>query len=240
MGGATFTVSGKYVQFEVDKATLGVLNYALRGAFNPEDITGGMRTPVFASKLPDHRGLTLTGPLFLVIDEQELVLMREGPGLTMKVQAKDCAQGGLFQMEVERADESKTVFTHTLAPSAFYFDNPNFRNRAGNVLPYKDTTVTMTPRINLPMTCHPALSVETARKWPIGLTIRHAPMCFRGVWTRPPANEPCSTAAACPSGRWPVVDAWAWCLVKTRWKSRRRPRCASSNARPRIGCAGRL
>ena len=148
LGGATFTVLGKYVQFEVDKATLGVLNYALRGAFNPEDITGGRPTPVFASKLPDHRGLTLTGPLFLVIDEQELVLMREGPGLTMKVQAKDCAQGGLFQMEVERADESKTVFTHTLAPSAFYFDNPNFRNRAGDVLPYKDTTVTVTPRIN--------------------------------------------------------------------------------------------
>lgn len=148
LGGATFTVLGKYVQFEVDKATLGVLNYTLTGAPNPEDITGGRPTPVFASKLPDHRGSTLTGPLFLVIDEQELVLMREGPGLTMKVQAKDCAQGGLFQMEVERVDESTTVFTHTLAPSAFYFDNPNFRNREGDVLPYKDTTVTVTPRIN--------------------------------------------------------------------------------------------
>ncbi|MDB5928998.1 MAG: hypothetical protein JWR60_705 [Polaromonas sp.] len=151
--GSTFLVSGRYVQFEVNAATLGVLNYTLTGAPNPEDITGGMRTPVFASKLPDLRGLTLTGPLFLEIDEQELVLTREGPGVTMKVQAKDCAQGGLFQMEVERADETATVFTHTLAGSggsltAFYFDNPNFRNREGDVLPYKDTTVTVTPRIN--------------------------------------------------------------------------------------------
>jgi hypothetical protein len=56
-------------------------------------------------------------------------------------------------MEVERADESATVFTHTLAgngdsSTGFYFDNPNFRNREGEVLPYKDTTVTVTPRIN--------------------------------------------------------------------------------------------
>lgn len=153
LGSPTFLVSGRYVQFEVDAATLGVLNYTLTGAANPEDITGGMRTPVFASKLPDHRGLSLTGPLFLVLDEQELVLTREGSGLTMKVQAKDCAQGGLFQMEVERADQTATVFTHTLAGNggsltAFYFDNPNFRNREGDVLPYKDTTVTVTPRIN--------------------------------------------------------------------------------------------
>ena len=65
LDGPTFLVSGRYVQFEVDQATLGALNYTLTGAPNSEDITGGMRTPVFASKLPEHRGLTLAGPLFL-------------------------------------------------------------------------------------------------------------------------------------------------------------------------------
>lgn len=152
-GSTTFLVSGKYVRFEVVAATLGILNYTLTGAPNAQDITGGMVTPVFASKLPDHRGLTLTGPLFLELGGEELVLTREGPGLTMKVQAKDCAQGGVFQMEVERADERATVFTHVLAGSgdsrtAFYFDNRNFRNREGDVVPYKDTTVMVSPRIN--------------------------------------------------------------------------------------------
>ena len=149
----TFLVSGKYVQFEVVAATLGVLNYTLTGAPNPLDITGGIQTPVFASKLPEHRGLTLTGPLFLQIGAEDLVLTREGPGLTMKVQAKDCAQGGVFQMEVERADETATVYTHVLAGNgdsltAFYFDNRNFRDREGDSVPYKDTFVTVAPRIN--------------------------------------------------------------------------------------------
>ena len=39
----------------------------------------------------------------------------------MKIQAKDCAQGGVFQMEVERADEKVTVFTHTLAGNGDIF-----------------------------------------------------------------------------------------------------------------------
>lgn len=151
----TFTVSGKYVKFEIVAATLGILNYTLTGAPNAQDITGGIATPVFASKLPDHMGLTLAGPVFLEIDGDELIVGREGPGLVMKVQAKDCAQGGVFQMEVERADEKPTVFTHTLAGTdemnsltAFYFDNRNFRNREGDVVPYKDTTIVVTPRIN--------------------------------------------------------------------------------------------
>ena len=58
----------------------------------------------------------------------------------MKVQAKDCAQGGIFQMEVEREDETRTRIVHRLAkaPTAamtpFYFDNRRFGERVGQFL----------------------------------------------------------------------------------------------------------
>ncbi len=146
--GDVIAVRGKYVQFDIDKKTFGILNYTLTGAPNRLDITGGMRTPVFESKLPDHRGLVLTGGVELELDAEELVILREGPGLTMKVQAKDCATGGLFQMEPERADQTRTKFTHTLAPEAFYFDNGNFRQRQGDMVPYKDTMIAVPSRIN--------------------------------------------------------------------------------------------
>ena len=67
----------------------------------------------------------------------------------MKLQAKDCANGGIFQMEPERSDGTATRITHTLGADAFYFDNPNFRAREGDVVPYKDTTATVTARINI-------------------------------------------------------------------------------------------
>lgn len=142
------SVRGKYVEFDIDKKTFGVLNYTLTGAPNRLDITGARRTPVFDSKMPDHRGLALTGPVELELKEDGLVILREGPGLTMKVQAKDCANGGLFQMEPERTDQTRTLFTHVLAADAFYFDNGNFRQREGDVVPYKDTTMVVPSRIN--------------------------------------------------------------------------------------------
>ena len=37
----------------------------------------------------------------LEINAESLVLQRSGGGQTMKIQAKDCHQGGLFQMEPE-------------------------------------------------------------------------------------------------------------------------------------------
>jgi hypothetical protein len=51
-------------------------------------------------------------------------------------------------MEVGRGDGTRTVFTHTLADGVFYFDNPNFRAREGDVVPYKETTTTVPTRIN--------------------------------------------------------------------------------------------
>ena len=143
-----FRVQGKYVQFDVDAASFGVLNFVMTGAANTKDLTGGRPTPVFESKLPDHRGLFLNSAVNVELSEGGIVLTRSGPGVTMKIQAKDCATGGIFQMEVERTDDTKTVITHKLADSAFYFDNRNFRNREGDVVTYKDTTLVVTPRVN--------------------------------------------------------------------------------------------
>jgi hypothetical protein len=162
--GNSFLVRGKYVEFTVDAATFGVRNWTLTGAPNPLDITGGVWTPVFSSKLPDHRGLVLTSGISLKMDKGDLVISRTGPGLSMKIQAKDCANGGIFQMEVARADDKATVFTHVLADGIFYFDNPNVRDRLGERIPCSgvlpdgtlvscvganaDGTVTVTARVN--------------------------------------------------------------------------------------------
>lgn len=151
---ATIVVSGKYVRFEIESSTFAVRNYTLTGAANPMDITGGVPTMIFASKVPDHRGLKLSGAAELELKDTDMVIRRRGR-VDMKIQAKDCAQGGVFQMEVEREDDTTTLFTHTLATSptnanltAFYFDNRNFREREGDQLPYGDVFMTVTPRVN--------------------------------------------------------------------------------------------
>jgi hypothetical protein len=155
--GTSFVVRGRYVEFEVVSNSFALRNYALTGAANPLDITGGVRTVIFSRKTPDHRGLVLTSDVALELKDTDVVLERVGRGLSMKIQAKDCAQGGVFQMEPERDDGGTTDITHVLATAAapdassltvFYFDNPNFREREGDVVPFKDTTVTVTPRVN--------------------------------------------------------------------------------------------
>lgn len=147
--GASFRVQGKYIQFDVDSASFGIRFYTMTGAANDLDITGGIRTVVFDGKIPNHRGLSLTGNLSLELsDSSDIVISRTGPGLSMKIQAKDCANGGLFQMEPQRADGQTTDFTHTLNAGVFYYDNPNFRAREGDSVPYKDIFVTVPPRIN--------------------------------------------------------------------------------------------
>ena len=155
--GGSFLVRGRYVEFQVVSATFEVRNYAFTGAPNPLDITGGVRTPVFERKTPDHRGAVLTGAMNVELGGEDLVIGREGSAISMKIQAKDCAQGGVFQMEPERNDGTQTDITHVLATASgsegqnmtvFYFDNPNFRAREGDVVPYKDTTVVVPARVN--------------------------------------------------------------------------------------------
>lgn len=147
--GPSFQVLGKNIEFTVVSATFGIENYTFTGAANPEDITGGRRTIAFQSKTPDHRGLKLTSGVSVSNDDGDLVLQRTGTGLKMKIQAKDCAQGGIFQMEPERNDRTATRITHTLPTGVFYFDNPNFRAREGDIVAYKDTTLPAPSRINI-------------------------------------------------------------------------------------------
>src|SRR4029078_6424026 len=99
MGTPRLHVMGKYVTFYLDPASFAVYDYAFTGAPNPLDMTGGRRIVAYAGKVPDHRGLTLTSEIHARLDKESLELTRTGPGLSMKIQAKDCANGGLFQME---------------------------------------------------------------------------------------------------------------------------------------------
>src|SRR2546423_3363842 len=115
-------IRGRYIDFEVDVSNLAVYNYTLTGASNPLDMTHGTRTPIFDYKLPDLKGQTLdSGELEIQLSPQSGVIRRRGSVAGMKLQFKDCAQGGIFQMEPDQ----QTTITHKLAPGIFYFNNPN-------------------------------------------------------------------------------------------------------------------
>lgn len=152
--GASITIRGRYVQFQVDTATFGIRNYRFLASNAPGTQTLGGDAPVFESKIPNHRGLVLAGPISVELKDEAIELMRTGTGLSMKIQAKDCTQGGLFQMEPERGDGTVTRITHVLAAGTFYFDNPRFRAREGDIVPFRpsDPTrnqdVVVSPRIN--------------------------------------------------------------------------------------------
>src|ERR1043165_7783486 len=85
-GADRFAVKGLYNEFDVGLADFAVFDYAFTGAPNPLDMTGGVRTPVWSSKQPDHRGLVLTSPISVESSEDDLVISRSGTGgLVMKI-----------------------------------------------------------------------------------------------------------------------------------------------------------
>jgi hypothetical protein len=115
-------VRGRYIEFDVDPSTFTVRNYAHTGAPSPRadknlPITG--RTVIFESKVPNH-GDTLTSPMRLVLGNESVVLERSGSFQDMKIQAKDCHQGGLFQLEPQPG----TTETNTLGPDFVYTGQP--------------------------------------------------------------------------------------------------------------------
>ena len=179
--GSSLVIDGRYVEFAVVAETFAVEDWTLTGEPNPLDITGNRRTVVFDSKTPDHRGLILTSDVTVERKGTDIVLSRQGPGLTMTIQAKDCANGGVFQMEVERGDATATRFTHILAEGIFYFDNPNFRAREGDVVPFNDTTVTVTPRINF---ANDSSAAFVGRDSPQVATRVQEPGCVNQIATR--------------------------------------------------------
>jgi hypothetical protein len=119
-------VLGRYIEFDLNVSTFAVYNYALTGAPNSMDLTGGVRTVLFTRKEPSLNGKTVdAGDFEVTLSAPSLELRRQGSSLKMKIQAKDCAQGGVFQMEPETNDGSPIVFTHTVAsPDLYYFVNP--------------------------------------------------------------------------------------------------------------------
>jgi hypothetical protein len=115
------SVRGTFNEFIVRPSDFATLNYVWTGAPTPradKNLPGGRQT-IFASKVPNH-GDTLTGPLSLSIAAEGVVLERAGARQDVKIQAKDCHQGGVFQMEPEPA----TTFTHTLGDRFSYTGQP--------------------------------------------------------------------------------------------------------------------
>lgn len=138
-GSDRFGVRGRSVEFDVRLVDLAVLDYAFLPTGNADDMTNGVRTPVWESKVPDLRGIVLSSAISVELGEEDMVISRNGAGASIKIQAKDCAVGGIFQMEPERSDGTRTRVVHTLANpggalTPFYFDNPNFRARIGQFL----------------------------------------------------------------------------------------------------------
>ena len=153
LAGGRLQVRGTYNQFDVDPATLSVFDYALTGAPNPFDMTRGRFTPIWASKIADLGGSRLDKEIEIRPYDSAgsgLVIRAAGRNVKMKVQAKDCATGGVFQIEGERDDSLPLKFTHTLAPGAFFYTNPvtgkvNIGN--GDLLVAKDSTMGASGRV---------------------------------------------------------------------------------------------
>jgi hypothetical protein len=151
----TISITGENVEFQVDSATLRVRNFLLTGSPSAPNRLTNSPLVVFASKSPDLRGLKLTSDISIQNSGGTLNLTRAGAGITLKIQAVDCASGGVFQLEAERADDTPTDFTHVVGPMVFYFNNPRFSPPpplplcpAGGPFTPSCTPVPITPRVN--------------------------------------------------------------------------------------------
>ena len=113
---------GRYITFNVRANTFTVRNYTHTGVDSPradKNLPIDGPTVIFVSKVPNHND-TLNGPLSLDISAEGVVLERSGSRQDMKIQAKDCQQGGLFQMEPEPGIRE----TNTLGPGFRYTQQP--------------------------------------------------------------------------------------------------------------------
>ena len=115
-------VRGRHVTFTIDPATLGVYDYTLTGAPDPQRMVPGP-TVVFASKVPQLSAAQLRSVRIGELRLRDGVLVAEFTTAAgkFKVQAKDAPQGGIFQMEQEFG--TAVEYVHTLGPTLFYFLN---------------------------------------------------------------------------------------------------------------------
>jgi len=138
----TIAVRGKHVGFDIKVADLGVYNYTLTGAPDTQRMVT-KPTVIFASKVPTLTAAQRAGAKiskFELKDDTLVVIFSTSLG-KYKIQAKDGAQGGIFQMETEFA--GPVEFTHILGPNLFYFVNSftgkiNFGTGVDAVTPAQD------------------------------------------------------------------------------------------------------
>jgi hypothetical protein len=137
-------VTGVHTSFTFDPATDGVYNYTLTGAASPDRMVTSP-TVLFASKVPTLTAAQLAHPVLsdLEIKDDTVTAIIATDGGKMKVQAKDAASGGIFQMEPEFG--SAVTVTHVLGAGIFYFVNPftgkvNFGNGIDAVTPAQSAT----------------------------------------------------------------------------------------------------
>ena len=116
VNGKTAIVKGTFAEFKVDLDTFTVIDYVLTGAPSSRDITGGRRTRVFVSQTPQLAN-DLTGNLELRLSQENVRLVRAGRGAKMKVDAKDCNQGDIFELQ----SNFPIRVAHVLDPAFHYF-----------------------------------------------------------------------------------------------------------------------
>lgn len=119
--GDVVTVAGTYNHFTVEADTFTVEHYTVTGADSDrpdKDLPVDRPTEIFAAKIPEH-GDVLDGALTIDLSNEGVVLERAGARQDMKIQAKDCPQGGLFQMEPEPG----TTYRHVLGAD-FRYNGP--------------------------------------------------------------------------------------------------------------------
>lgn len=202
--GDVLLVRGTHVRFDIDLRTGGVRNWTLTGAPNVGRLVQ-RPTVIFTEKTPLH-GATLTRTDRLRNDKGDLVFIRTNGVVTVKIQAKDCAQGGIFQMEIERDDAPGTRVRHVLGDEVFYYDNPNFRAREGEVVPFSNSAgetqnITITPRINFGSDTSPQL---VGRDSPQAATRVAHPTCTNNI---PKRDGTVNTVRHCGGvTEWDVLD----------------------------------
>ncbi|HEX8161288.1 MAG TPA: hypothetical protein VF538_05420 [Pyrinomonadaceae bacterium] len=108
--GATAQVRGSFVSYTIQLDTFTVTDYTLKS-----NVTGNQPLLIFVRKQPLH-GKTLTSNMTIELNNEQAVFQRSGGGVSMKIQSKDCSEGGIFQMEPEPSVEVE----HQLAPGLAY------------------------------------------------------------------------------------------------------------------------
>ena len=116
VSGKTAVVKGTFVKFTVDLDSFTVTDYILTGAPSSTDVTGGVRTRVFVSQTP-QLSVDLTSNLDLQLSQERVKLIRAGRGAKLKVDAKDCAQGDIFDIE----SNFPIKVAHVLDPAFHYY-----------------------------------------------------------------------------------------------------------------------